>query len=50
MPFQKGHKIPFLYSRDNSIDNLITLCRKCHMIEESKLKKEFNEIKIEVKR
>jgi hypothetical protein len=25
------HIIPFLLSKDNSIDNLITLCRPCHM-------------------
>ena len=32
------HKIPFLESRDNSFENLITLCRKCHMTEEHKLR------------
>lgn len=25
------HKIPFLISFDNSLNNLITLCRSCHM-------------------
>lgn len=45
------HKIPYLYSGDNSIENLITLCRKCHMIEEQRIRKEFkqNKTKIEIK-
>lgn len=34
------HKIPFLQSFDNSMDNLITLCRSCHMKEESKIIKQ----------
>lgn len=33
------HKIPFVESRDNSIENLITLCRSCHMKEERRLRK-----------
>ncbi len=28
------HKIPFVVSKDNSLHNLITLCRSCHMKEE----------------
>ena len=40
------HKIPYLYSGDNSIENLITLCRKCHMKEEQRLKKEYKEMNI----
>ena len=28
------HIIPFIANRDNSIDNLITLCRSCHMKQE----------------
>jgi len=35
------HKIPFRYTQDNSLDNLISLCRKCHMKEEHKISKEL---------
>ena len=28
--FHVHHKIPFLVSKDNSLDNLITLCKGCH--------------------
>lgn len=31
------HKIPFAISRDDSDDNLISLCRSCHMKEEWKI-------------
>ena len=31
------HKIPFLISFDNSLNNLTTLCRSCHMKEEANL-------------
>lgn len=31
------HKIPFLISRDNSLNNLITLCRACHMRAEKQI-------------
>ncbi len=36
------HKIPFLISFDNSLDNLITLCRSCHMREERRIIKELH--------
>lgn len=36
------HIIPFLESFDNSIGNLITLCRSCHMKEEWKTTKKLN--------
>ena len=45
------HKNPYLFSGDNSIENLIALCRKCHMKAECKIRKEFKEkinIKIQV--
>jgi len=32
------HKIPFLVSFDNSLNNLITLCRSCHIKIERRLK------------
>lgn len=35
------HKIPFLVSFDNSPQNLITLCRKCHMKAEQPLKRTY---------
>ena len=35
------HEIPFLYSKDNSIGNLVSLCRSCHAKREEKIKKEF---------
>jgi len=35
------HKIPFLVSFDNSLSNLITLCRSCHMKREKRLNKEI---------
>ena len=34
------HKIPFVESRDNSFDNLITLCPSCHRKIEAKLMRE----------
>ena len=39
-PLDIHHIISYLISGDNSIENLITLCRNCHMIEEHKLRKE----------
>ncbi|HEC63910.1 MAG TPA: HNH endonuclease [bacterium] len=39
------HKIPFLVSFDNSLKNLITLCRPCHMrIEKNLIKKQQVEV------
>lgn len=35
------HKIPFLISFDNSLNNLMTLCRSCHMKEEARLIKKI---------
>ena len=43
------HIIPFLESFDNSLENLITLCRKCHMTREQKLRKGIEKVKIENK-
>jgi 5-methylcytosine-specific restriction endonuclease McrA len=40
------HKIPFLISRNNSIENLISLCRRCHMVEENKIKNIYEQHKI----
>ena len=37
----QDHKIPYLFSGNNSIENLITLCRKCHTKAENKIKKEL---------
>jgi hypothetical protein len=39
--FDIHHIIPFLQSLDNSLNNLITLCKSCHMKAEQKLKKEI---------
>lgn len=41
--FHVHHKVPFLVSFDNSIDNLITLCKSCHSREEMKLRKNHPE-------
>jgi hypothetical protein len=35
------HIVPFVMSKDNSLKNLITLCCRCHMIEEYYLKRKY---------
>ncbi len=40
--FDIHHKIPFLLTKDNSLNNLITLCDKCHRKEEVRIMKELN--------
>lgn len=35
------HIVPFVISKDNSLSNLITLCCRCHMMEEYKLKRKY---------
>ena len=37
------HISPYLYSGDNSIENLIALCRSCHMKAEQKINKKIRE-------
>ena len=37
------HRIPFKVSGDNSLKNLITLCKSCHMKEEWKLIQKLGE-------
>lgn len=39
--FDVHHKIPFLVSFDNSLSNLITLCRSCHMKREVEIIKKL---------
>lgn len=36
------HKEPYIFSRDNSLDKLITLCDSCHCKEEWKLQKQLD--------
>lgn len=43
------HKIPFLISFDNSLKNLIALCKSCHGKEESRIMKELKNQKVEVR-
>jgi hypothetical protein len=40
------HKIPFLISKDNSLNNLITLCVSCHRKEDAKIMKELKKQEI----
>lgn len=42
------HKIPYLFSGDNSIENLTTLCRSCHAKVEHKIRKELKQNRISV--
>lgn len=39
--FDIHHKIPFLLTKDNSLNNLITLCDKCHGKEEARIMREL---------
>ncbi len=41
MRLDAHHKIPFLLTKDNSLSNLLTLCRRCHRKEESRIMKEL---------
>lgn len=52
LPLDIHHIIPFRISKNNNLINLITLCRKCHMTQEYKIKKYLqlkNEKLMEVK-
>lgn|SRR3990167_1800295 len=40
------HKIPFVISKDNSLNNLITLCISCHSKEERKLDIMYKRVKL----
>jgi len=42
------HKIPFLISFDNSLGNLISLCKPCHRKEEVRIMRELKNQKVEV--
>ena len=42
------HKVPFLISFNNSLNNLITLCRGCHMREEQRMRKQLNERRLKI--
>ena len=41
------HKTPFLISKDNSLDNLITLCATCHRRIESEITGRLIKLKVE---
>lgn len=41
------HKTPFLISKDNSLDNLITLCAPCHRRIESEITGRLIKMKVE---
>lgn len=42
-PFHIHHKIPFLISFNNSLNNLITLCPPCHRREEARIMKKIKQ-------
>ncbi|HDY90330.1 MAG TPA: HNH endonuclease [bacterium] len=42
------HIVPFLSTRDNSMDNLITLCKSCHVKEDAELIKKGRMVKSNV--
>ena len=42
------HKIPFLISFDNSLNNLVSLCKPCHRKEEARIMRELKNQKVEV--
>ena len=39
IPLDVHHKKSFIETQDNSLNNLISLCRSCHMKEENRLKR-----------
>ena len=41
IPFHVHHKIPFLISFDNSLNNLVTLCPPCHRRIEAQIMREL---------
>lgn len=41
------HKIPFLLSRDNSLENLITYCPKFHKFEEARIMRELKKQEVD---
>lgn len=41
VPLHVHHKIPFMISRDNSPENLISLCASCHRKEDARIIKEM---------
>ena len=44
--FHVHHKIPFLQSFDNSLNNLITLCPSCHRKEDIKIMKQIKGMEV----
>ena len=43
------HKIPFVITKDNSLNNLITLCAKCHRFVENENLRKLKNARMEVK-
>lgn len=39
--FHAHHIVPFVLTKNNSLTNLITLCAKCHRLEEIRIMKEL---------